>query len=314
MGVPTMYIGLLAAARADDAPAHPADRGVRRRQPAGRGDRQVRRRSSAPDIYEGYGLSETSPVATFNQAVFGRKPGTVGRADLGHRRGDRRARDRGPHRTAADRARSARWCCAATTSSPATWATRRPPPRSWSTAGSASGDLGRKDADGFLSIVDRKKDLIIRGGFNVYPREVEEVLAGHPGIAQVAVLGFADEAHGEEICAVVVRAPEGDDLDAGHADRLVARSGSAATSTRGGSSSSRRCRSARAGRSSNANWSRTCSPTGTGVDAGHVAAGSSRPSPAPAPPRASPRRRPTLREDRSTEKRSPLFAQQPLAL
>ena len=44
-----------------------------------------------------------------------------------------------------------------------------------------TGDLGVKDADGFLSIVDRKKDLIIRGGFNVYPREVEEVLAGHPG-------------------------------------------------------------------------------------------------------------------------------------
>ena len=56
--------------------------------------------------------------------------------------------------------------------------------------------------------------MILRGGFNVYPREVEEVLAGHPGIAQVAVVGFADEVHGEEICAVVVRSPEGTDLDA----------------------------------------------------------------------------------------------------
>jgi long-chain acyl-CoA synthetase len=70
-----------------------------------------------------------------------------------------------------------------------------------------------KDEDGFLSIVDRKKDLIIRGGYNVYPREVEEVLAGHPGVAQVAVVGMADAEHGEEICAVVVRAPEGGDLD-----------------------------------------------------------------------------------------------------
>ena len=76
-----------------------------------------------------------------------------------------------------------------------------------------TGDLGVKDADGFLSIVDRKKDLIIRGGFNVYPREVEEVLAGHPGVAQVAVVAVADEIHGEEICAVVVRSPEGADLD-----------------------------------------------------------------------------------------------------
>ena len=78
------------------------------------------------------------------------------------------------------------------------------------------------DADGFLSIVDRKKDLIIRGGYNVYPREVEEVLAGHPGVAQVAVVGGRRREHGEEICAVVVRSPEGADLDAGDADRLVA--------------------------------------------------------------------------------------------
>ncbi len=62
--------------------------------------------------------------------------------------------------------------------------------------------------------MDRKKDLIIRGGFNVYPREVEEVLAGHPGVAQVAVVGVADPEYGEDICAVVVRSPEGQDLDA----------------------------------------------------------------------------------------------------
>jgi long-chain acyl-CoA synthetase len=67
-----------------------------------------------------------------------------------------------------------------------------------------SGDLGTKDSDGFIRIVDRKKDIIIRGGFNVYPREVEEVLARHPGIIQVAVIGTPDEVHGEEICAVVV--------------------------------------------------------------------------------------------------------------
>ncbi len=76
-----------------------------------------------------------------------------------------------------------------------------------------TGDLGVKDADGFLSIVDRKKDMILRGGYNVYPREVEEVLAGHPGVSQVAVVGFPSEVHGEEICAVIVRSPEGADLD-----------------------------------------------------------------------------------------------------
>jgi long-chain acyl-CoA synthetase len=67
-----------------------------------------------------------------------------------------------------------------------------------------TGDIGRRDEQGFISIVDRKKDLIIRGGFNVYPREVEEVLGRHPSVAQVAVIGLPDESHGEEVCAVVV--------------------------------------------------------------------------------------------------------------
>jgi long-chain acyl-CoA synthetase len=67
-----------------------------------------------------------------------------------------------------------------------------------------SGDLGTKDAEGFITIVDRKKDMVIRGGFNVYPREVEEVLARHPAVVQVAVIGVPDSTHGEEIMAVVV--------------------------------------------------------------------------------------------------------------
>jgi long-chain acyl-CoA synthetase len=67
-----------------------------------------------------------------------------------------------------------------------------------------SGDLGRKDAEGFITILDRKKDMVIRGGFNVYPREVEEALARHPAVVQVAVIGIPDDVLGEEICAVVV--------------------------------------------------------------------------------------------------------------
>jgi long-chain acyl-CoA synthetase len=67
-----------------------------------------------------------------------------------------------------------------------------------------SGDLGTKDRHGFLRIVDRKKDLILRGGFNVYPREVEEVLVRHPGVDQAAVVGIPHATHGEEVLAVVV--------------------------------------------------------------------------------------------------------------
>lgn len=68
-----------------------------------------------------------------------------------------------------------------------------------------TGDLARRDADGFYYIVDRAKDLIIRGGFNVYPRELEEVLMTHQDVSLVAVVGVPHEVHGEEVKAVVVR-------------------------------------------------------------------------------------------------------------
>ncbi|MGW2186939.1 AMP-binding enzyme [Streptomyces sp. NPDC001719] len=70
-----------------------------------------------------------------------------------------------------------------------------------------SGDLGVKDADGYLTLVDRKKDMVLRGGYNVYPREVEDALVHHPAIAQVAVIGVPDEVYGEEVCAVVRTRP-----------------------------------------------------------------------------------------------------------
>jgi long-chain acyl-CoA synthetase len=71
-----------------------------------------------------------------------------------------------------------------------------------------TGDLGRLDDDGYLHIVDRKKDLIIRGGFNVFPRDVEEALLEHPSIAAAGVVGRPDAAHGEEVVAFVELAGE----------------------------------------------------------------------------------------------------------
>ena len=70
-----------------------------------------------------------------------------------------------------------------------------------------TGDLGYRDEDGFYFIVDRKKDLIIRGGYNVYPREVEEVLYTHPAVAPAAVVGVPDERLGEEVKAYVETKP-----------------------------------------------------------------------------------------------------------
>jgi long-chain acyl-CoA synthetase len=69
-----------------------------------------------------------------------------------------------------------------------------------------SGDLARRDEDGQYYIVDRAKDMIIRGGFNVYPREVEEVLLTHEAVSLVAVVGVPHDQHGEEVKAYVIRA------------------------------------------------------------------------------------------------------------
>jgi long-chain acyl-CoA synthetase len=70
-----------------------------------------------------------------------------------------------------------------------------------------TGDIGLIDNDGYLSIVDRKKDMILRGGFNVYPRELEDVLITHPAVAVAAVIGVADARLGEEVKAFIVRKP-----------------------------------------------------------------------------------------------------------
>jgi acyl-CoA synthetase (AMP-forming)/AMP-acid ligase II len=101
-------------------------------------------------------------------------------------------------------------------------ATREAIPDGWL----RTGDLARQDADGYFYLVDRKKDLIIRGGFNVYPREIEEALYEHPAVAEVAVVGMPHPTLGEEIGAVVTLKPgasaSADELRAFARDRLAA--------------------------------------------------------------------------------------------
>ncbi|MBZ0324774.1 MAG: AMP-binding protein, partial [Alphaproteobacteria bacterium] len=71
-----------------------------------------------------------------------------------------------------------------------------------------TGDLGYLDEDGYLYLVDRKKDMIIRGGENIYSTEVEDVIYGHDGVALAAVVGMPSDLFGEEVCAFVVRKPD----------------------------------------------------------------------------------------------------------
>ena len=71
-----------------------------------------------------------------------------------------------------------------------------------------TGDVARADAEGFLTIVDRKKDMIVSGGFNLFPREIEDVISTHPAVGAVAVIGVPDERWGEAVKAVVVLRPD----------------------------------------------------------------------------------------------------------
>jgi long-chain acyl-CoA synthetase len=164
-------------------------------------------------ILEGYGLSETSPTATFNRLDKPTKPGTVGLPVWGVsiRVVDQNDEDVpvGEQGEVLIRGHNVMKGYLG-----------RPEATAEALRGGwfHTGDIGRLDEDGYLSITDRVKDLIVRAGFNVYPREVEEVLMTHPAVSLAAVVGVADERVGEEVKAFVVR-NEGADLTA---DELVA--------------------------------------------------------------------------------------------
>ena len=216
LGVPTMFIQLLRAV--DGATELP-----RLRSCTSGGAampvavlEQVEKVFDTP-VYEGYGLSETSPTCALNQEIFGTRPGTVGHAIWGveveitdptepdrieplppGELGEIVVRGHNVFAGYLDRPD----------------ATAEVMVDGWF----RTGDIGTKDRDGFVTVVDRRKDLIIRSGFNVYPREVEEVLARHPGVDQVAVIGIPDPERGEEVCAAVVPKP-GSDVDS---DQFVA--------------------------------------------------------------------------------------------
>ncbi|TWP37340.1 long-chain-fatty-acid--CoA ligase [Leekyejoonella antrihumi] len=168
-------------------------------------------------IYEGYGLSETSPTATTNQPAFGTRAGTVGHPVWGTEAeiADPETPDRIELLPTGERGEvvlRGHHIFAGYLDNPE--ATAKVLQDGWF----RTGDIGIKDSDGFISIVDRTKDLIIRGGFNVYPREVEETLSRHDAVAQVSVIGIPDAERGEEILAVVVPR-EGSEVDA---DELIA--------------------------------------------------------------------------------------------
>ena len=149
-------------------------------------------------VLEGYGLSETSPVASFNHPDVERRAGTIGRPVRGMELrlvdNDRKEVGEGEVGEIAIRGEGVM---------KGYWqrpdATEEAIVDGWF----HSGDLATRDEDGYYTIVDRKKDLIIRGGYNVYPREIEEALYEHPAVAEAAVIGLPHDDLGEEVGAAV---------------------------------------------------------------------------------------------------------------
>jgi long-chain acyl-CoA synthetase len=172
------------------------------------------------EILEGYGLSETSPVASFNMLDRPRKAGSIGHPVWGVEMSIQDAGRLLPDGERGEICIRGHNIMKGYLGRPE--ATAEAMRGGWF----HSGDIGIRDADGSYRIVDRVKDMIIRGGFNVYPREVEEVLYGHPAIAEAAVIGVPHESHGEEVKAVVTLKPgqsaTSEDLIAWSKERLAA--------------------------------------------------------------------------------------------
>jgi len=159
-------------------------------------------------ILEGYGLSETSPVASFNHPDKERKVGSIGTPIEGVEMkvvdDDRNDVEQGEVGEIAIKGHNVM---------KGYWNRQEATDEAIQDGWFLTGDMAKVDEDGYFFIVDRKKELIIRGGYNVYPREIEEVLYEHEGVLEAAVVGVPDDSMGEEVGAAVVL-KDGQDVSA----------------------------------------------------------------------------------------------------
>jgi long-chain acyl-CoA synthetase len=149
-------------------------------------------------VLEGYGLSESSPVASFNHPDRERKPGSIGTPIEGVEMkvvdDDGNEVDQGDVGEIVIKGHNVM---------NGYWKRDDATAETIIDGWLHTGDIGKVDEDGYFFIVDRKKEMIIRGGYNVYPREIEEVLYEHPDVREAAVLGIPSDEYGEEVAAAV---------------------------------------------------------------------------------------------------------------
>jgi len=202
-GVPTMYLALLNYPEADQYDLSGLQWCVSGGAPMPVEIMRAFDEKYRVNILEGYGLSETSPVASFSARDRPKKVGSIGLPIWGVE--FRLVDDEGN-----------------VIEAPGTpgeiqikghnvmkgyWKRPEATAEALKNGWFATGDIATRDADGYYFIVDRKKDLIIRGGFNIYPRDVEETLYANPKVAEAAVVGMPDPVMGEEVLAFVVIKP-----------------------------------------------------------------------------------------------------------
>jgi long-chain acyl-CoA synthetase len=201
MGVPTMYVGML-----HDPGIDSVDASSLRYCVSGGASLPVEVLSGVEAklrarLLEGYGLSETSPVASFNHPDSPSKAGSIGRPIPGVEM--KLVDEDGNDVPTDDHEAIGEIAIKGPNVMKGYWgrddATAEVMRGDWF----LSGDMATRDDEGYFFIVDRKKEMIIRGGYNVYPREIEEVLYEHPAVREAAVIGIADPTHGEEVAAAI---------------------------------------------------------------------------------------------------------------
>lgn len=155
-------------------------------------------------ILEGYGLSETSPTCTFNRSAEERRVLSIGKRIWGV---EMKVFDEHDHELPPGPENVGEIVVRGHNVMRGYYKQPEATAEAFKGGWFHTGDMGYVDDEGFFFIVDRKKELIIRGGFNVYPREVEEVLYAHPAVAEAAVIGIPDDRMGEEVKAIVSLKP-----------------------------------------------------------------------------------------------------------
>jgi long-chain acyl-CoA synthetase len=201
-GVPTMYIYMLHYPDADKYDVSSMKNWLVGAAPMSQATLKQFEEKFGGEMYVAYGLSEASPGVAAERDTLPRKPGSVGKPMVGV---EVKIVDENDHEL--PRNSVGEILCRGGNIMKGYYKMPEQTEEALRGGWLHTGDMGYLDEDGYLYIVERKKDLIIRGGFNIYPKDVEEALYKHPAVAEAAVVGKPDEFMGEEVVAYVVQAP-----------------------------------------------------------------------------------------------------------